>query len=107
MCKTKKQILSQLMEGEFLGHLFRMSTHGDEVYYKGEWPVHSYEYDQIVYIPDVIVNEIPVYRSARPDEYEWIKNNLYTANDFLTRYAHNNPIHAAAMLQSMTGQNPW
>lgn len=51
------------------------------------------------------MSEIPVYRSARLDEYEWLKANLYTADDFL-HFANNDPVRAQAILQSMTGQNP-
>lgn len=103
--KGKKQILSKLMQGELLGRLFQMTTNGDEVYYKGNWPICPSEYDQIIYIPDVFVSDIPVYRSARQDEYDWLNKNFYTANDFL-QFAHNDPVYAQAMLQSMTGQNP-
>ena len=66
-----------------LGNLFALTVNGEEVYYKGSWPSISADYDQIIYIPDVFVSEIPVYRSARLDEYEWLKANLYTADDFL------------------------
>lgn len=72
---------------------------------KGSWPSLSADYDQIIYIPDVFVSEIPVYRSARLDEYEWLKANLYTADDFL-HFANNDPVRAQAILQSMAGQNP-
>ena len=68
--KGKNQVLSRLMHGEFLGNLFALTVNGEEVYYKGSWPSISADYDQIIYIPDVFVSEIPVYRSARLDEYE-------------------------------------
>lgn len=103
--KGKNQVLSRLMHGEFLGNLFALTVNGEEVYYKGSWPSISANYDQIIYIPDVFVSEIPVYRSARLDEYEWLKANLYTADDFL-HFANNDPVRAQAILQSMTGQNP-
>lgn len=73
--KGKNQVLSRLMHGEFLGNLFALTVNGEEVYYKGSWPSISADYDQIIYIPDVFVSEIPVYRSARLDEYEWLKAN--------------------------------
>ncbi len=39
--------------------------------------------DEVIYIPDMCLNEITAYRTPDPEEYDYILSNCYTGRDFI------------------------
>ena len=70
----------KLEAGAFLIDLFDL-TYGQEcLIYKGNFEIS----DQIIYIPDVDMNEIDTESVLEDEEIENVLNNCYTGNDFMT-----------------------
>ena len=77
---TKNELKMKLEAGAFLIDLFDL-TYGQEcLIYKGNFEIS----DQIIYIPDVDMNEIDTESVLEDEEIENVLNNCYTGNDFMT-----------------------
>ena len=77
---TKNELKMKLEAGAFLIDLFDL-TYGQEcLIYKGNFEIS----DQIIYIPDVDLNEIDTESVLDDEEIENVLNNCYTGNDFMT-----------------------
>lgn len=77
---TKNELKMKLETGAFLIDLFDL-TYGQEcLIYKGNFEIS----DQIIYIPDVDMNEIDTESVLDDEEIENVLDNCYTGNDFMT-----------------------
>lgn len=77
---TKNELKMKLEAGAFLIDLFDL-TYGQEcLIYKGNFEIS----DQIIYIPDVDLNEIDTESVLDDEEIENVLDNCYTGNDFMT-----------------------
>ena len=77
---TKNELKMKLEAGAFLIDLFDL-TYGQEcLIYKGNFEIS----DQIIYIPDVDMNEIDTESVLEDEEIENVLINCYTGNDFMT-----------------------
>ena len=75
---TKKE-LKRKLEQACLSELLSETAGEDCLIYKGRWEVS----DDICYIPDYTLNEIPYARKADAKEIQHIVENAYTGKDFL------------------------
>ena len=76
---TKNELKMKLEACAFLIDLFDF-THGQEsLIYKGNFETS----DQIIYIPDVDLNEIDTESVLEDEEVENVLNHCYTGNDFV------------------------
>ena len=76
---TKNELKMKLEAGTFLVDLFDL-TYGQEcLIYKGNFETS----DQIIYIPDVDLNEIDTESVLDDEEVENVLNHCYTGNDFV------------------------
>ena len=79
---TKKELQMKLLAGERIGDLFTFSAGQECEIFKAE---NFQDGDEIIYIPDIYLNEIPVGRSvANADEMRNVMSCVYTGDDFLT-----------------------
>ena len=76
---TKKEVKDKLVTGVFLVDLFDFSDGQDCLIYKGDFEVS----DQIIYIPDIDLNEIDTDSVLGDEEIENVISNCYTGNDFV------------------------
>ena len=76
---TKNELKMKLESGAFLVDLFDF-TYGQEcLIYKGNFEIS----DQIIYIPDVDLNEIDTESVLEDEEIENVLDCCYTGNDFV------------------------
>ena len=76
---TKNELKMKLEAGAFLVDLFDF-TYGQEcLIYKGNFEIS----DQIIYIPDVDLNEIDTESVLEDEEIENVLDCCYTGNDFV------------------------
>lgn len=79
---TKEELASRLRKGEKLADILPLVAGQECEMYKAD----SFSIgDEILYIPDVSLNEIPVDAdlSKDPEEIEQVIENCYTGNDFI------------------------
>ena len=78
---TRKELRVKLEQGETLATLFALIAGQECVIFKAEKFAAG---EQIIYIPDLWLNEIPVNRPARGmTEIQDILDSCYTGNDFI------------------------
>lgn len=77
---TKKELREKLISGLHLENIFDFSDGQDCLIYKGNFEVS----DQIIYIPDIDLNEINTGSVLDNEEIENVLNHCYTGNDFVT-----------------------
>lgn len=76
---TKQEVIKQLKKGKVLSDLF-IFTEGQEcLIHKGNFAAT----DDIIYIPDIYLNEISTNNPLTEEKLEDIENNLYSGNDFI------------------------
>lgn len=82
---TIEKVRERLNNGEMLSEIFNFTDGQDCLIYKGEWNPG----DDIIYIPDIDLNEIPIDRTLEKwtedygDEIELAISNMYTGRDFV------------------------
>lgn len=76
---TKSKLEHLLRTGAKMNELFDFSDGQECLIYKGNWSLG----EEIIYIPDIFLNEIPTDRKVREDELEGILHCCYTGDDFL------------------------
>lgn len=79
---TKLELRYRLMGGEKLEDIFNFTDGQDCLIYKGEFKTGIYG-DDICYIPDIYLNEIPVNRPVSESEIDDIIDECFTTNDFI------------------------
>lgn len=79
---TKLELRCILMGGEKLEDIFNFTNGQECLIYKGKF-LPGIMGDDICYIPDVFLNEIPINRPVSEDEIDDIVESCYTTNDFL------------------------
>lgn len=92
---TKNEVINELRSGKKLEDLFEF-TDGQEclIYKADEFEVS----DNVIYIPDIFLNEIAIDRVLTNDEIQDVRQEMYTGNDFLEEC--NNKEDAARLLFS-------
>ena len=92
---TKNEVIKELQAGKTLEDLFEF-TDGQEclIYKADEFEVS----DNVIYIPDIFLNEIVTDRVLTEEEIEDLYDHLITGNDFLEEC--NNKEDAARLLFS-------
>lgn len=76
---TKEQLKERLKNREHLEDIFEFSDGQECLIYKGDFEVS----DNIIYIPDIWLNELNVDSKATEEDIEDIIHNCYTGKDFM------------------------
>ena len=76
---TKEQLKERLKNGEHLEDIFEFTDGQECLIYKGNFEVS----DNIIYIPDIWLNELNVDSRATEEDIEDIIHNCYTGKDFM------------------------
>ena len=76
---TKKELKNKLIKGSHLEIIFDFSDGQECLIYKGKFEVS----DEIIYIPDIDLNEIDIESVLDDEEIENVIHNCYTGNDFV------------------------
>lgn len=76
---TKKELKNKLIKGLHLEIIFDFSDGQECLIYKGKFEVS----DEIIYIPDIDLNEIDIESVLDDEEIENVIRNCYTGNDFV------------------------
>lgn len=76
---TKEQLKERLKNGEHLENIFQFTDGQECLIYKGDFEVS----DNIIYIPDIWLNELNTDSKATEEDIEDIINNCYTGKDFM------------------------
>lgn len=76
---TKEALTERLKNGEHLEDIFHFIDGQDCMIYKAEFEVS----DNIIYIPDIDLNELNIDSSVTEEEIEDIVHNCYTGNEFM------------------------
>lgn len=76
---NKQEIIEQLKKGKILSHLFDFTAGQECLIYKGNFTAT----DDVIYIPDVYLNEIPINIPLTKERLKDIEYDLYSGNDFI------------------------
>lgn len=76
---TKEQLKERLENGEHLEDIVQFTDGQECLIYKGDFEVS----DNIIYIPDIWLNELNVDSKATEEDIEDIIHNCYTGKDFM------------------------
>ena len=80
---TRKEVRERIWERGCLSDMFEFTDGQDCIIYKGDWNPG----DEIIYIPDMYLNEIhinrPLINSSTENEINEVINNYYTGKDFM------------------------
>ena len=76
---TVKELKKKLIKGYRLKDLFDFSDGQDCIIYKSDFEIT----DDIIYIPDIDLNEINIDTKLNKEEIKNILNSCYTGNDFV------------------------
>lgn len=76
---TKKELKDKLIKCSHLENIFDFSDGQECLIYKGNFEVS----DEIIYIPDIELNEIDIESVLDDEEIENVIHNCYTGNDFV------------------------
>lgn len=76
---NREQVKQELLKGRVLEELFEFQTGQGCDIYKGEFSLS----DEIIYIPDLDLNEIPIHEAVEKEEVDWVVNAMYSGLDFL------------------------
>lgn len=79
---TKDELWKELKAGVKLEDIFEFTDGQDCLIYKGKF-LPGIIGDDICYIPDIYLNEIPVNRPVSESEIEDIIDECFTTNDFI------------------------
>ena len=77
---NRKELMNQLNNGKKLVELFEFTSGQECDIYKADHFILS---DDIIYIPDIYLNEIPIDRILDKKEILWVVSQCYTGFDFL------------------------
>lgn len=81
---TKTRIYYELKDGKHLDEILKLRNGQECTIFKADgFPEDLIDYNKVIYIPDLELNEIPYYRSMTIDEIADVYVCLYTANDFI------------------------
>lgn len=76
---NKQEIVGQLKKGKILSHLFDFTDGQECLIYKGNFTAT----DDVIYIPDIYLNEIPINIPLTKERLKDIEYDLYSGNDFI------------------------
>ena len=76
---NREQVKQELLKGRTLDELFKFQPGQGCDIYKGEFSLS----DEIIYIPDLDLNEIPVHEAVEKEEVDRVVNAMYSGLDFL------------------------
>lgn len=76
---TVKELKKKLIKGYRLKDLFDFSDGQDCIIYKSDFEIT----DDIIYIPDIDLNEINIDTKLNKEEIKNVLNSCYTGNDFV------------------------
>lgn len=98
---TREEAKKLLCEGKKVSEIFDLIPGQECMIYKGEWPDNPDASDEIIYIPDINLNNL--------DDYDMLMSErlslMYTAKDFLNQTGGN--IAAAKdLFEFVDWQNP-
>ena len=79
---TRDELRKELKTGVKLEDIFEFTDGQDCLIYKGKF-LPGIIGDDICYIPDIFLNEIPVNRPVSESEIDDIINECFTTNDFI------------------------
>lgn len=79
---TRDELRKELDSGKKLEDMFDFTNGQECLIYKGKF-LPGIMGDDICYIPDIFLNEIPINRPVSEDEIDDIVESCYTTNDFL------------------------
>lgn len=80
---TKKELKEKLFAGQTMEELFDLSDGQSCTIFKAPEFPDGMDYDKIIYIPDMEMNEIPVDELVWAEDVEAVLSYCYTAEDFL------------------------
>ena len=80
---TKKELREKLFAGQTMEELFDLSDGQSCTIFKAPEFPDGIDYDKIIYIPDMEMNEIPVDELVWAEDVEAVLSYCYTAEDFL------------------------
>lgn len=86
---TKKELKEKLFAGQTMEELFDLSDGQSCTIFKASDFPDDMDYDKIIYIPDMEMNEIPVDELVWAEDVEAVLSYCYTAEDFLEETEHN------------------
>ena len=76
---NRAQVKQELLKGRSLEELFEFMSGQECDIYKGEFSLS----DDIIYIPDIDLNEIPIHEAIEKEEVDRVINAMYSGLDFL------------------------
>ena len=76
---NREQVKVELLKGRTLEELFEFQLGQECDIYKGEFSLS----DEIIYIPDLDLNEIPIHEVVEKEEVDRVVNAMYSGMDFL------------------------
>lgn len=76
---NREQVKQELQRSRTLAELFEFKMGQECDIYKGEFMLS----DDIIYIPDTDLNEIPIHGAIEKEEIDRIVNAMYSGRDFL------------------------
>lgn len=76
---NRDQVKQELLKGRSLEELFEFRPGQECDIYKGEFSLS----DDIIYIPDIDLNEIPIHEAVEKEVVDRIVNAMYSGLDFL------------------------
>ena len=84
---TKSELRKELKEGKHLEDILNLSAGQDCIIYKGKFstePKGIFKYGtDIIYIPDVNLNDIEIERPLNMDEIDYVISECYSTVDFV------------------------
>ena len=98
---TRDQAKKLLLEGKKIGEIFDLIPGQECMIYKGEWPDNPEASDEIIYIPDIDLNDL---EDADVPVSEKL-SLMYTAQDFLSQTGRN-VLAAKDLFAFVDWQNP-
>lgn len=98
---NKKELKARLKHGECLEEIFDFTNGQECLIYKGEFEIS----DNIIYIPDIYLNELNMNTVTTDEELNDILKNCYTGNDFL-KECNGNVQLAKALFGFVDWQHP-
>lgn len=98
---TKDQLVERLKNGEHLEDIFEFIDGQECLIYKGDFEVS----DNIIYIPDIWLNELNVDGKATEEDIEDIIHNCYTGEDFMEE-CHDVESIAKRLFSTVDWQHP-
>jgi hypothetical protein len=76
---NKQEVRKQLLQGKTLQQLFEFTDGQECPIYKGEFE----KSDNIIYIPDIWLNDIPIDRKIEPEEIDDVLHHFSSGFDFV------------------------